>query len=342
MAETERFELSIPCDIHAFQAGALDHYATSPFAFNVSKFAKNVKDNFSLNMFHDTHLHLEMLLKKLNLIDLEVLELDFDKSLHLAENTKSRIDELLINHEFVIQSTVSTRNFHLVKSLFSKNSKVEYLLGSHPEIVETGFDISYYLDQQSNYLKVNHDKLNLVGIGEIGLDYHYTQAENLQFSQDKNLHKIQQELFESQIELAIELDLPIEIHCREAFEDTFAILLKYPKIHGKFDIHCFTGGKYEARKALEMGAKLGIGGIVTFKNAQNLQEAVKFSPLENLLLETDLPFLAPLPNRGKICLPEYIDNVADCVANLKNIPKAQVWQTSADNAKMLFPNLEKK
>ena len=266
---------------------------------------------FNSNMYHDTHAHLDILLEKQNLITLE------------------KIDELLINHSFVIHSTVSTTNFHLVKELFQNNPKVKYLFGSHPEIVVAGFDLEEYLKTQKLYLGSNPD-LGLVGIGEIGLDYHYTQ--------DKYLHKIQQQLFESQIELALRFNLPVAIHCREAFEDTFAVLRNYPQIHGKFEIHCFTGGIDEAKVTLELGGKLGIGGIITFNNANSIKEAVSFAPIDSLLLETDLPFLSPIPKRGQICLPEYIDFVADFVAGLKGVSKEQIWNMCEANARDLYFN----
>ena len=144
----------------------------------------------------------------------------------------------------------------------------------------------------------------IIGIGECGLDYYYTQDSRI-------IHK-QKELFESQIDLAIKLDIPLFIHTRDAFDDTFEILKSKPGIHGKFAIHCFTGNKNHLKEVLDMGGKAAFGGIITFgKNAEYLREAFAYCPKDGYLLETDLPFLSPKPFRGKDNLPEYIKFVAE-------------------------------
>ena len=317
-------------------------------------------------MIHDTHVHFEILLSKLDLLD-GMREYDEDSAdTELSENAKSKLAKLIANHEFLLHSTVSTKNFIYVTDLFKDFSKIKFFFGSHPEIVNADFNLPKYLENQRKFIeanpvfgsfkqklskvnseesshrevaakltegaqtdnlicyskhKINFQSQILVGIGEVGLDYHYTQ--------ELNLIKTQKKLFESQIELAIEYSLPLMIHCRDAFDDLFEILEKYPSIHGKFLIHCFTGGIDEMYKAVKIGGKVAFGGVITFKSARNIQEAVEYCPLENFVLETDLPFLSP--KRGEICIPEHIDLVAEKVAELKKIPKQEVWELSRKN-----------
>jgi TatD DNase family protein len=284
-------------------------------------------------MLHDTHVHLEMLLSKLELLD-GMREYD-EKSAQtsLSQEAKQTLERLISNHDFLLHSTVSTSNFQYVTKLFEGFDKIKYFLGSHPEIVNSNFDLQKYLSEQKQFLE-NHPEIRksvyknqqIVGIGEVGLDYHYTQ--------DPQLIQTQKELFESQIKIAIEYNLPLMIHCRDAFDDLFEILEEYPEIHNRFLIHCFTGGIDEMYRAVKLGGKVAFGGVITFKSAKNVQEAVEYCPLENFVLETDLPFLSP--KRGEICLPEHIDLIAQKVSELKKIPKQQVWEWSKRNCEELI------
>jgi TatD DNase family protein len=286
-------------------------------------------------MLHDTHGHLELLLEKLEILphntrDLTDLALDSAQQIYL--------NNLLKQHDFFVQAGLCTANFKLVTSLFSPPSKIYFLLGTHPEIVDAGFDIADYLQEQEEFLLL-HPTLftdpvyRTVGIGEIGLDYYHTT--------DPAIHKKQQEVFRAQIELAIRHHQPIQIHTRNAFGDTLSILKEYPEIHGRFEIHCYSEGVDELRQVLELGGMIGIGGVSTYKNAQNVRDAVAFCPLDSFVMETDLPFLAPPPHRGKSCLPEYISLIADNMAQLKNTTTEKIWEHAAANAARLFPSLAK-
>lgn len=292
---------------------------------------------------HDTHVHLEMLLGKLDfwpeiepwirayrLGDKKVITDILSKKVEYT----AKLSELLTEHEFVLQSTVSTDNFDLVTRIFGEMDKIYYLLGSHPEIVTPDFELKKYLLEQENYLKDEGKRSLITGIGEIGLDYFYTQ--------DRDLLDVQKKLFEFQIELASSLNLPVVIHCREAFDDLFAILHNYSEIHGKFLVHCFTGGVDECKKVMELGGKIGIGGVVTFASSQKLVEAVEYAPLESILLETDLPFLAPVPYRGKVCLPEHIKAVAEKVGLIKNVAAEEVLASSKHDTLKLFTKIREK
>lgn len=153
----------------------------------------------------------------------------------------------------------------------------------------------------------------LVAVGECGLDYHY----------DHSPREVQRAVFEEHIGLATALDLPLVIHTREAWEDTFAILesLGVPR---RVVFHCFTGGPAEAERAVAMGALLSISGIVTFGSAGELRDAVRCAPLDHLMVETDTPYLAPVPHRGRPNRPALVAAVGERVAEVKDLTVAEV------------------
>ncbi len=279
---------------------------------------------------YDTHAHLDLLAQKLEIEDgLKELDLEnvTDQDLTKIKSSTGAVLEYINDHNFLIQATVSTNNFLLNQKLFGDVSKIKFLIGSHPEMVTNEFDVESYLDDQKKALK-NVDFSNVVGIGECGLDYFY--------SKDQQIHDKQKKLFISQIELAISLNLPLIIHCRDSFEDLFEILESYPKIHGRFLIHCFTGGINESKKVLEMGGKMAFGGVCTYKSAVNVREALQESPIENVFLETDLPFLSPTPKRGEVCLPEYINHTADLVSQVKNMSTQDLWEKTEKQVREFF------
>jgi TatD DNase family protein len=165
-----------------------------------------------------------------------------------------------------------------------------------------------------------------VAYGEIGLDYHY----------DHSPREIQRLRFREQVQLARELRLPIVIHTREAQEDTIAIL-KEEKAHelgGVF--HCFSGDAWLAKDALDLGFYLSFSGVITFQNASMLREIIKTVPLDRVLVETDAPYLTPIPHRGKRNEPAYVRHVAEKMAELHGISVQEVEEATTQNAKRLF------
>lgn len=165
----------------------------------------------------------------------------------------------------------------------------------------------------------------IVGIGEIGLDYHYST---------ENKEK-QKELFEKQLNLAEKYNLPVVIHTREATNDTITILKKY-KVKGI--IHCFSGSYETACQYIKMGYLLGIGGVITFKNC-HLKDTVKQLNLENIVLETDSPYLSPVPYRGKINTSKNIPIIAEFIANELNLDINIIANKTTKNAMSLFTKL---
>ena len=165
----------------------------------------------------------------------------------------------------------------------------------------------------------------VVGIGECGLDYHY----------DHSPRPIQREAFALQIELARIHGLALVVHTREAWDDTFD-LLAANGVPDRTIIHCFTGGPDEARRCLDLGASLSFSGVVTFKNAADVREAAALCPMDRLLVETDSPFLTPVPHRGSPNEPSRVPLVGAAIAQVKGVETAVVASTSTANARRAF------
>ncbi len=250
-------------------------------------------------MIFDTHAHYDD------------IAFDIDRE-ELLESLPSKNVVGIINPGVDIETSEKSINL-------SKNYSYIYsAVGIHPQNVPDNIDESI-----CQLKKLISDNKKIVAVGEIGLDYNFS-------SENKQKQKI---LFESQILLALEYNLPVSIHDREAHGDTLEILKKY---NPKGVIHCFSGSLEMAKEVVKLGMYLGIGGVVTFKNAKNIAEVVKNIPLENLLLETDAPYLAPVPFRGKRCDSSYIKFIADMVAQIRNINVNDVYSKALENTKHLF------
>ncbi|SHH83103.1 TatD DNase family protein [Clostridium collagenovorans DSM 3089] len=162
-------------------------------------------------------------------------------------------------------------------------------------------------------------------IGEIGLDYYWEENPS---------HDIQKDAFRKQMELAKELKLPVVIHDRDAHGDTLEIMKEYPEVTGV--VHCFSGSVEFARECIKMGYYIGIGGVVTFKNAKKVVEVVEEIPLNRLIVETDAPYMAPTPYRGKRNRSDYIAYVIDKISEIKNLSQNDLESITIKNTKELF------
>jgi len=188
-------------------------------------------------------------------------------------------------------------------------------IGLHPHDAVNGVDtIVDLLDTEG-----------IVAVGECGLDYYY----------DHSPRDVQQRVFAEQIALANARKLPLVIHTRDAWDDTFAVLADVG-VPPRTVFHCFTGGPDEARRALDIGAHLSFSGIVTFKGAPEVQEAAVLCPLDRMLVETDSPYLAPVPHRGKTNQPAWVAHVGQHIADLRNIAVAEVAAATTANAGAVF------
>ena len=177
------------------------------------------------------------------------------------------------------------------------------------------------------FAKAARDK-KLLAVGETGLDYYYKEL-------DKN---VQKDFLIRYLHLALECDLPVIFHCREAFDDLFKITDAEYERKAPAILHCFTGSLKEAEEVLQRGWHLSLSGIVTFKNSATLREVAKIVPLNQLLIETDTPYLAPQSKRGKQNEPSFITETARCIAEVKGVPLDEVALATFENAAQLFKN----
>lgn len=249
----------------------------------------------------------------------------FDSHAHYdSEQFNEDREELLLSMEehgvgTIVNSGASWDSVTEVVELAHKYPFIYAAVGMHPD--EVG-DLN---DERFEYLKSQCQKEKVVAVGEIGLDYYW----------DNESHDVQKKWFIKQLELARELDLPVIIHSRDAAADTLEIMKEYGQgLRGV--IHCFSYSVELAREYVKMGFHIGIGGVVTFKNGRKLKEIAEEIPLDRILLETDCPYLAPVPFRGKRNCSAYISYVAQEIANLKGISYEEVVAQTEQNGKRLF------
>ena len=186
-----------------------------------------------------------------------------------------------------------------------------------------------YSAEVGQFLRKNASHPRVVAIGEIGLDYYYNQS-----PKEEQIFA-----FREQLKIAEEVGLPVEIHTRDAEEDTISILKEFKgRVHGL--IHCFTGTEWLAKEALDLGYNISISGVVTFKNAESLRKIVKdIIPIDRIHVETDAPFLAPVPMRGRPNTSAYVVHTAQVVADLKNVSLQTLSEQTKKNALTLFKKL---
>ena len=220
---------------------------------------------------------------------------------------------LVVNASFNVNST------KVAISLAEKYDFMYATAGIHPNNVDSCDDETFAEIKRL----AAHPRVK--AIGEIGLDYYWEKVD----------HEVQKEGFAKQIAIANELSLPFVIHCRDACKDTLDILKSEYKGGGAL-MHCFSESKETAKILLDMGLKFAIGGTVTFKNNVRTVEAVKYIPLEHLVLETDSPYLAPTPHRGERNSSLYIHYVAERIAEIKGISAEEVEEATTQNAKNFF------
>ena len=244
----------------------------------------------------DTHAHIDML---------------SNPELGIVEAREAGVKEIII-------PSASEDSFENILKICDKFDDVYATLGVHPE------DCEKFSDNTAKKIMNLAQHKKVVGIGEIGLDYHYT----------KENKEIQKRVFITQLEIAKILNLPVVIHDRQAHLDTLEIL----KDSGlkKVLLHCYSGSVEFMKECTKLGYKIALGGVVTFKNAREPKEVAKAVELENLMLETDCPYLAPHPFRGQENSPKFIGFVAKEIANLRNMPYDSVVNQTTINARKFF------
>ena len=242
--------------------------------------------------------------------------LDYLEGDELAETIQAAND---VNIQRIITIAVSPDNLDTVMGITQKHSNVWGTQGVHPH------DADQYNNDVDQRIRENALVDKIVAIGEIGLDYYYDHCDRAK----------QRDTFERQLQIAIDLSMPIVVHTREADEDMQAILENFVgQMPKRGVIHSFTSGIDLAKYCLGQGFHLGFNGISTFKTAENVREVVDITPIEKILFETDAPYLTPVPYRGKPNEPKYLPFIAENISTVKNIPLdellPQVWKNSME------------
>ena len=246
-------------------------------------------------MLTDTHCH--------------VLKEYYDDKKRILDNAKEQGVLRIINASYNMASSLE-----VIKDV-KKYDNVYGVVGLHQENCLEEFDYKIFDSLPSK----------IVGIGEVGLDYHY----------GRDNKELQKDVFIRQIELAIKHNMPIVVHSRDATEDMMNILRRYNgKLRGV--MHCYSGSVETALELTKMGFYLGVGGIITFKNAKNIVEVIKKIDLKYILLETDSPYLTPEPHRGSSNEPAYIPLIAGKIAEIKSVSLDDVMIATEGNVKMVF------
>lgn len=259
-------------------------------------------------MFIDSHAHLD------------VPNYDADRAEVIARARAAGV-ELMLE---IAGSDIGKGSLEPGLRLANEHEFIYAAIGLHPH------EASLYNTQLEKTLLDCSRHPKVIGWGEIGLDYHY----------DHSPRDVQQQVFQRQLELAIERRLPVIIHTREAEEDTIAILRQAWAENGGADIggiiHCFTSSQALADAALEMGFYISFSGVLTFKTAEELRDVARSVPMERLLIETDCPFLAPIPYRGKRNEPAFVIETAKKLAELKQTSVEEIGRVTSGNFRRLF------
>ena len=252
-------------------------------------------------MYIDTHTHFDM-----------ILERKYDEQTLINKMTQAQVG-------FAVQVATNAGNLAWSKEFAVKYAdKVYYTAGIHPSYESTADELAkldFFLAETIS----QNEKTPLFGIGECGLDYHY----------DNISKDIQINSFEFQISLAKKYDLPLIVHSREAWQDTCELIKKIQ--HHKGIMHCFSGGAAQVKEAIDMGYYISFAGNLTYKKAETIQEAAKYAPLENIFLETDSPFLSPVPFRGKLNSSDLVTNTYEFIAQLKGVDVDIVKESVLNN-----------
>ncbi len=244
--------------------------------------------------------------------------LDYEPLFNNLDDILKRSKEVGIEKLLTICTTFES--FIKIKELVKKDEIIYGTYGIHPHEAKN--------DKVSTQLIIDEINKNkkIIGIGETGLDFYYN------FSDKKD----QIESFEKHIKASIELSIPLIIHCRNAEDEMLEIFNEYKNYNLKILMHCFTGSKEFAEKLFDFNAYFSASGIITFKNSTDLQETFKSIPIERTLIETDSPYLAPVPNRGKKNEPSFVKYTAEKLADIKEISLSDLIKNTTFNFNKLF------
>jgi len=244
--------------------------------------------------------------------------LDHEPLLENLNDVINRSKEVGLTKLLTICTTLDS--FERIKSIIKKDEMIYGTYGIHPHETENN------QIKKQTIIKEVRENNKIIGIGETGLDFYYNHANKTR----------QIDSFKTHIEASIALNIPVIIHSREAEEETFDLLNSYKGSDLKILMHCFTGSLDFSKKLLTLGAFFSASGIITFKNSTDLQKTFKNIPLEKLLIETDSPFLAPIPMRGKKNEPSFIKYTLEKLSNLKETTVERMSDVTTNNFNKLF------
>ena len=246
--------------------------------------------------------------------------LDYSNLFNQLDDIVKRAERNQVNYFLTICTTLES--FKRIIIIVEKYKNIYGTFGIHPHETKdfTNVDAKYILDVKNNHKKI-------IGIGETGLDYYYNHSDK----------KIQKKSFIEHIKAASQLEIPLIVHSRNAEHDTYEILKSEKRNSNlKILIHCFTGSKDFARKLIDIDCHISVSGIITFKNSNELTNTIATIPIERLLVETDSPYLAPLPFRGKSNEPAYIIHIVEKLSQIKRLSEKEVMKKTSDNFFKLF------
>ena len=226
--------------------------------------------------------------------------------------------------EKLLTISTSFESFARIKELINRDEMIYGTIGIHPHESSTNIITSKQIIENLN------ENSKFIGIGETGLDFYYNNSEK-----DKQIAS-----FREHIDASIKTNIPLIVHSRDAEEETFNILNEYKNENLKILMHCFTGSKVFSDKLMTLNSFFSASGIITFKNSLDLQDTFKSIPMDNILIETDSPFLAPVPKRGKKNEPSFIGFTAAKLAEIKDISTKDLVKKTTDNFNKLFFNIK--
>ena len=246
--------------------------------------------------------------------------LDYSSLYEQLDAIVKRAEQNQIKYLLTICTTLES--FEKIKLIIEKYKNIYGTFGIHPHESKkyTNVDSKFILNVKGKYKKI-------IGVGETGLDFYYNHSDE----------KIQKKSFIEHIYAASQLNIPVIVHSRNAEIDTYEILKSEKKNSNlKVLMHCFTGSKEFAKKLIDMNCYISVSGIITFKKSQELADTITSIPIENLLVETDSPYLAPEPFRGKSNEPSYLKYIVEKLSIIKNLPREVVMKNTSDNFLKIF------
>ena len=242
---------------------------------------------------------------------------------HLYDQLDDVVKRAKFNQvEYLLTICTTLGSFEKIKLIVNKYNNIYGTIGIHPH------ETKNFINVDSKFIvNLKNENKKIIGVGETGLDFYYNHSDK----------KIQKKIFIEHIYAAAELNIPLIVHSRNAEIDTYEILKNERKNSNlKIIIHCFTGSKEFLRKLIDLNCYISVSGIITFKSSAELVDTVSTIPIENLLVETDSPFLAPLPYRGKSNEPSYIINTVEKLSKIKRVTKEFIATNTTSNFMKLF------